>query len=332
LSDFLARSSGYNQNKSNGLGGRSAFAESTTGARAGAFAFQIQVRRIERLIPLGDPPAGVSRYSTVSLDRNELFAGLCIVGFVNGNVFRVLYEIRSRELGDVLINTANISVIIWAALFVGVIYVLRLPKTAITYLDRTVALGAVLMFLAPVAPLSWLALTGLAIYFLWISQPGSYPHRGGWIILAMTVPIFWSRVVFSLLSDYILAFDAILVSWIVGTERTGNVIEFSDGSGYLWIATGCSSIANVSLAVLCWALFTQVFYREQPLRKAWWAVATSAAVVAINVTRLSLIDLYQQHYNLLHGPVGATVVNWLTFAAIISICAFGVRHHLPARR
>jgi exosortase/archaeosortase family protein len=115
-------------------------------------------------------------------------------------------------------------------------------------------------------------------------------------------------------------------------ERAGNTISFSDGSGYLWIAPACSSIANVSLAILCWVLFTQMFYRERPIRHAWWAVLACALVVAINVTRLSLIGLYQQHFDLLHGPVGATVANWLSFAAIIGICALGVKREIPVLR
>ena len=55
-------------------------------------------------------------------------------------------------------------------------------------------------------------------------------------------------------------------------------------------------------------------------------------MVAINVARLSLIALYREHFDLLHGPVAANVATWLTFAAIIGVCALGVRHDLSARR
>jgi hypothetical protein len=66
--------------------------------------------------------------------------------------------------------------------------------------------------------------------------------------------MFWSRLLFAMLSDFISQADAILVSLIVGTERIGNTIGFADNSGYLFILLACSSLADVSLAVLGWAL------------------------------------------------------------------------------
>jgi len=268
----------------------------------------------------------------ILIDRNHLFAGLCVVGFVNGNVFRVLKQIRDHELASVLMNTFEISAIVWVALAAGVALLCRPPTATLTRLDGILAVGAVAAFLIPLAPLSWIAVSALAFRIIRSSRPGSYPHRGAWILLAMTIPMFWSRVLFSALSDQILAFDAILVGWIEGTERAGNAVAFADGSGYLWIAPGCSSLANVSLAILCWMLATQLLYRKRSPGEVWWAVAAGAAVTAINVTRLSLIDRYSQAFDVLHGPVGTTVANWLTFTAIVGICALGVRHDLTASR
>ena len=276
--------------------------------------------------------ADTAHYFRLPLDRNELFAGLVVIGFANGILTRVVNEVRARELADVLMNTFQISAIVWVALLVGVSFLLRRPKAPLRHVDKAVAAGAAVAFLAPVAPLSWIALSALAVYILWTSPAGSFPERGGWILLAMTVPMFWSRVMFSLLSDFILEFDAILVGWIAGIERAGNAIAFADGSGYLWIAPACSSLHNVSLAILCWVLFAPLFYRERRLRQAWWSALACAAVVAINVARLSLIALYREHFDLLHGPVGAGVANWLTLVAIIGVCALGAKHDLSARR
>jgi hypothetical protein len=271
------------------------------------------------------------RLSALTLDRSRLLAGLCVIGFIDGNFARVVNELRTREMSDVFVNTLDISVIVWAALLVGIAYVKRLPRAPISRMDRAVALSAAVAFLAPIAPLSWIALSGLAVYLVRSTEPGSHPHRGGWILLALTIPSFWSRVLFSLISDYYLSFDAILVGWILGTERAGNAIAFSDGTGYLWIAPACSSLANVSLAILCWVIFTQTLYRQRPFRHALWAVAASAAVIVINIARLSLIGMYSQQFSLLHGSVGATAANWLTFAAVVGCSAFGVRHDLPVR-
>jgi hypothetical protein len=191
-------------------------------------------------------------------------------------------------------NTFQISAVVWVALFFGVSFLLRRPRAPLTHVDKAVAAGAAVAFLAPVAPLSWIALSALAVYILWTSPAGSFPERGGWILLAMTVPMFWSRVMFSLLSDFILEFDAILVGWIVGIERAGNAIAFADGSGYS-LDCACSSLHNVSSrSPVLGAVRPAVLPRAASSAGGGGALAC-AAVVAINVARLSLIALYREH-------------------------------------
>ena len=122
--------------------------------------------------------ADTVHYVRFSLDRNGLFAGLVVIGFANGNLIRVVNEIRARELADVLINTFQISAIVWVALLVGVSFLLRRPRAPLTHVDKAVAAGAAVAFLAPVAPLSWIALSALAVYILWTSPAGSFSERG----------------------------------------------------------------------------------------------------------------------------------------------------------
>jgi hypothetical protein len=121
------------------------------------------------------------------------------------------------------------------------------------------------------------------------------------------------------------------VGWLVGTPRSGNAIQLADGSGYLWIAPACSSLANVSLAILCWVTVSKGVGRSGSLRDVGWVALACAAVVAINVTRISLIGFYPAYFDLLHGPVGATVASWLTLGITVTICLLAVRRDLPAR-
>ena len=143
--------------------------------------------------------------------------------------------------------------------------------------------------------------------------------------------MYWSPLVFSLMSGVILQVDAILVSLVLGTARFGNSVAFADGWGYFYIAPPCSSLANVSLAFLCWVLVTQSLgtARSAGLR---YCLLAAAAVVAINVTRLALIGLSRSHYELIHGPVGNVIAGWITFAVIFAICLYGaipVPRHVP---
>jgi exosortase/archaeosortase family protein len=165
----------------------------------------------------------------------------------------------------------------------------------------------------------------LGIYGLRCFEAGAPARRAAFVILAVTVPMFWSRLVFAMLSDWILRADAILVSLIVGTERVGNTVGFADNSGFLFILPACSSLADVSLAVLGWALFTQALTRRPSLKDVWWCLAACSAVIVINVTRIALIGLHPEHFELIHGAVGAGVAGFLALVAIVGINLIRVR-------
>ncbi|MET0531648.1 MAG: hypothetical protein ABW003_25510 [Microvirga sp.] len=53
-------------------------------------------------------------------------------------------------------------------------------------------------------------------------------------------------------SDRLVAAGALLAFLVPVVPRLCNAIQFVDGSGYLWIAPGCSSLANVTgIAAAC---------------------------------------------------------------------------------
>ena len=147
----------------------------------------------------------------------------------------------------------------------------------------------------------------------------------GLILLAITFPMFWSKLIFSLFSDLLLQADALLVSLVLGLPRAGNVITLSDGISHLWIAAPCSSLANVSLAVLGWTLFLHTHHgRGAPGLR--WGLLCCGLIVVLNVGRISLIGLYPGHYDLIHGAVGASLASWLMVAAVFGTLTYGARH------
>jgi hypothetical protein len=256
---------------------------------------------------------------------NILFAGLIVVGFANGVSHRVI-TVLSDDGGRAFLNTFDISAIVWIALAVCTLFLLAPPQRMGSKADRVAAYLAIAAFLAPVPQLSWLGLTGLGAYLAASAPPGSLHRRGAWILLAMTVPMFWSRAVFSLMSDVILGFDAVLVSLVLGTARSGNTVAFADGWGYFYVAPACSSLANISLALLCWVLTTQALGTARIARIGYCFLA-AGAVVAINVARLTLTGISHANYELVHGPVGSAIAGWTTFAVVFAICLYGATHN-----
>ena len=266
------------------------------------------------------------------LGRDDVFAGLVVLGFANGVVKIIVQAIAIDGLWVAGLNTFGISGIVWAAGGLVLSFLARQPSAPLTRADLLICGGFSAIILLPFGSLSWIGLTGLALYIIASSDPGSPRRRGAIVLLALTVPVFWSsRVVFVLFSDLLLEGDAILASWIIGTEHVGNTVRFADGSGYLYIAPTCSSLANVSLTILACAAVTQLVPHRPVLALAGWCLLACAAVILINVTRIGLIGLYREHYHLLHGPAGTAVANVLTLAAIIGPNVWGVRRDLARR-
>jgi hypothetical protein len=140
--------------------------------------------------------------------------------------------------------------------------------------------------------------------------------------------MFWGKQLMSLFSEWILQFDAALVSWATGLDRAGNTIALDGGFGVLWIAIPCSSFSNVSLAMVCWVAFARSSDRPVTYSDLRWCLLACLAVIAVNVSRLSLLALAPDFYDAIHGPTGAAIAGWTTLFAVVGICAFGMRRDL----
>jgi len=266
-----------------------------------------------------------------SLVRNEFFAGLFILAAANGIVGRADKAIAQDGIWVALLNTFDISIIVWAACWVVLSFLAHSAAERVTKLDLLVGAGVVALCVPPFALLSWIGLTLLGLRVMLGSPRGSSYWRAGAVMLALTVPMFWSRLLFAFFSGPILRADAVLASFIAGTDSVGNSVRFADNWGYMFVGPPCSSWANVSLAVLCWVLFNQAAGGRLALNKIGWGVMAGLAVIAINVTRIGLIGRNHQYFELLHGPVGATIANWATLAAITGVNMYAFRRGVVAR-
>jgi len=187
--------------------------------------------------------------------------------------------------------------------------------------------GFVFLVTLPIGPLSWLAVAALSLYVITSTRVAS-SRRGATILLATTVPMLWSRLLFQFFANIILQIDASLVGWILGTHRTGDIVEFADGSGVLVILPACSSLANVSLAILCWVTVSQLVGHKKSAYDPLWCFTACVSVVAVNVTRISVEGLSQWHYATFHSPWGDALVNTIILGLIVGFSVLGVRREL----
>jgi hypothetical protein len=275
----------------------------------------------EVVIPRLGPFSALRR----SLPRDELFAGLYIVGCANGLGLNV---VRSLISGDWTGGLQNISVIVLFACFAGVSLLLRDKSDEIRATDVAFAVVFLGLIVFPVTEFNWVAVTGLSFYILLCANDGSVRRRGAVIMLAVTVPMLWSKLLFSFLAKFFLEIDASLVGWLLGTARTGNIIQFADGSGNMVILPACSSLANVSLAFLCWVAVAEWVGHQRSRQDIFWCLLACAAVVAINVGRISLMGLSHWHYLTFHYGWGATAANAIILTLTVGITLFGVRREV----
>lgn len=265
------------------------------------------------------------------MSRNEFFAGLFILYCANGLGSRVIASVDAVGWTDAILSTFEVSAIVWISCIGGVGLIVGERSDEIRRSDLVVG-GALLIPVAlPIGALSWLAVTILSLYVIYFTRPPSSRRRGAMILLAVTVPMLWSHLLFTYFANFILQIDASLVSLLLGTPRSDNLVRFADGSGSLIVLPYCSSLHNVSLTILSWVAINQWLARR-PLASDWqWIVVAGLAVVTINVTRLSLMGLSIKHYQAIHSFWGQTITNLLILCAIVGICWLGARRELFSR-
>ena len=108
-------------------------------------------------------------------------------------------------------------------------------------------------------------------------------------------------------------------------------VEFADKSGQLVIFPLCSSLTNVSLALLCWVTVSQLVSHKKSGYDFLWCLFACAAVVAVNVTRMAIMGISLRHYATFHSEWAEAGANIIILGLIVGICALGVRRELFQR-
>jgi hypothetical protein len=265
-----------------------------------------------------------------SIPRNEFFAGLYILGIANGLVGRIYSTSKFDSWADA-VTSLDINVIVLFACFAGVSTILCADRGRIQPMDLAVAAVFLMLTALPMFWFSWLAVTGLSLYILLLASGGSTLRRGAVILLALTVPMLWSKLLFRFFAKLILDIDALLVASLLGTDRIGNMVSFADGSGHMVVLPACSSLTNMSLAFLCWVSITQWAGHRWSAVDMLWSSLVCMSVIAVNVTRISLMGLSHRHYELIHGELGDMVANSIMLCLMIGFSVLGARRELFSR-
>jgi hypothetical protein len=278
------------------------------------------------------PRRGVVAALRHSIPRNEFFAGLYILGLANGLVWRLWSTTSGAEDWTGIGLSLDINAIVLFACFAGLSAIFSSDdREQIRSTDLAVASVFMIFVALPIFALSWVAVTGLSLYILLFANGSPARKRGAVILLALTVPMLWSQMLFRFFAKLILDIDAFLVASLLGTDRIGNMVAFADGSGHMVVLPACSSLANMSLAFLCWVSVTQWAEHRRSAGDALWSLLVCMSVIAVNVTRISLMGLSYWHYEVIHSELGDMIANFIMLCLMIGLSVLGARRELFSR-
>src|SRR5262245_6431079 len=235
-----------------------------------------------------------------SLPRNQLFAGLYILGCANGLLGRAIYTANLEGWRGAVAGFEN-NVITFAACFVGGYLLTRNNQDQIRTLDLVVAAVFLPFVIVPIYALSWVGVTALSLYILFFANDESERRRGALTLLALAFPMLWSRLFFQFFARPLLELDATMVTWLLGTERIGNLVRFGDNSGYMLISPACTSWGSISYVFLCWITVTQWANHRWSSKDLLWLSLAVVSLVAMNITRMAVTGLSYGHYQTIHN-------------------------------
>jgi hypothetical protein len=261
--------------------------------------------------------------------RGAVFGWLLLLGTANGLISVAMESVHDLGWYQALLASFNVSSIVWIASVGGILqFAHNADIDSVSGLDLIFAGGCLFLMVLPIGWMSWLALTFVCIRLLRLPNLHQISRNATIILLAVTVPMLWSKLFFKIFAESLLRADAWLVALVVGTTRTGNMVRFVDGPGYLVVFPACSSLANLSLAGLSWVLIAQLSGHGWSRRDVWWIALICLVVVGVNVGRMSLMAQSPRLFSLWHSKPGEALVNIGVTAVVIAIALLCVRRDI----
>lgn len=270
------------------------------------------------------------RLGLVAVDtRAGLFAIVGSVAAVNGFAGKIATEVSAAPLLSAILNLGGVSAIVWFAL--GTLFIIAHEERTKVEWRRHDTVATILVLLLSFIPLNFagaIALLGCGAYLAATSSVGSVERRMALVMIALTGPLIWGRFLLALFGPMLLALDARMAAHLAGVYVEGNVVALSDGSGSLYVALGCSSVHNMSLAILLFVALVQMMALRCTPALILTAAGAALAMAVVNVMRLAAMARFPQYFDLIHTGWGGTAFGVVSFVAAGAIIVRGVRAEL----
>lgn len=263
--------------------------------------------------------------------RTRLFAVVGCVAAVNGFAGRIASSVHEQPLISALLDLGGVSAIVWFAIAALFALATEAPADRAARISRADAMVAGLTLALAFLPLNFAGALGLLLcggYLALASPGGGTDRRIALIMLALTGPLIWGRFLLALVGPLLLQMDAGLAALLAGVPAEGNVVSLRGESGVLYVALGCSSVHNMSLAVLLFVAVTQLLRLDYTLPLLLTGVAAALAMAVVNVLRLATMARFPDYFDLIHTGWGGSAFGAASFVAAGAVIAWGVHAQL----
>ena len=260
----------------------------------------------------------------LNVSRGSVFAAAGILAALNAEAGQILSTLTYQSTLEAITGLAGISAVIWAAMIAAWSIGseerrrMRGPRDALV-LALVIALAFV--------PLSYASQAGLllcASYLYATSRAHDPARRAALVLLALTGPLIWGRILLNLFAAPILSFDAHVVGAVIGTSVDGNIFRAATGNGRFVIGDLCSSVHNMSLAIVLWTAAAMLFNIRIDRQYVAVGAAMAGFMFALNIARLATIGLYPDYFTYLHFGTGAALFGWAGLIGAALLAGWGV--------
>jgi len=276
-------------------------------------------------------PRQIQRLSLNGISRAGTFAGAGVLAAINSLADKIILAFAHAPMIGVIANLAGISAVIWFAMYAA----LKIGWDAEPdQLRKSDWLALLAVLVSAILPVTYAAKAGLLLcgfYLLATTRPDEPAHRVALVLTALTWTFVWGPLILNIFSGPVLAVDAHIVALLIGSDVSGNEVQFVHSPDSFLIAGGCSSVHNISLAIVLWWTAIALF----DLRVDARLVATGAAMIffmfALNIARLCAIGLYPDRFEFIHSGVGAALFGWTGLIGVAILAALGSHDALNRR-
>ena len=269
------------------------------------------------------PAAPTTNFALPS--RGSAFAAVGVLAALNAQADQILVDLTWQSPIGALLNLGGISAVMWTAMLVAWKIGGEADRPLRGALDKAVLAIVILLSFVPISYAAQAGLLFCACYlFMTAGREGNAERRSAIVLLALTGPLIWGRLLLRLFEKTILSLDAFLVGSAIGTRVDGNVVRFADGSGRMVIGDPCSSVHNISLAIVLWTTAAMLFRIRIDRQYVMVGIAMAASMFALNVVRLSALGLFRAHFEFLHHGEGAMMFGWAGLITAALLAGLGV--------